>query len=162
MLLPISHSVRSAAVFAICWSVAFQPRPPKNWAKGACYYTESSQWSYVDSAYRPRDPRFLIPIPPLFEHPRILELSTDHAKDPVNSYHWKQVPPDSVFVSSGFVMESFRLRGTIRGDSLRAELVYMHDSYPDRRADVFGRRIECPKDRTSSLIAYQDPHRAKH
>ena len=119
-----------------------------------CYYTESSKWTYVDSAYQPRDPRFPVTVPPAFSQPKTFVLSTVRADDSVSSFRWKSLPPDSVLLWNTFVMEGFAFRGTIRGDTLSAELTYMHDSFPDRRAQLRGTRIDCPKDRRGVTTAF--------
>ena len=123
-------------------------------SKDVCYHAEASQWSYVDSAYLPRAPRFQTSVPPGFSQPKTFVLSTVRADESVPSFRWKSVPADSVHLWNTFVMEGFSFRGTLRGDTLSAELTYMHDSFPDRRAQLRGTRIDCPKDTRGVITAF--------
>ena len=144
-------------VLAIHASAVGAVRSVPEQSKDVCYYTESSKWTYVDPAYQPRDPRFQISIPPGFSQPKTVVLSAVRADDSVPSFRWKSVPPDSVLLWNTFVMEGFSFRGMIRGDTLRAELIYMHDSFPNRRAELSGTRINCPKDRRGLITAFLAP-----
>lgn len=122
-------------------------------SKDVCYRLEASNWAYVDSSYQTRDPRFGSVLPG-FSRPKTLVLSTVRANDSTPSFRWKSVPPDSVLLWNTFAMDGFSFRGTIRGDTLNAELRYTHDSFPDRRAELKGTRVACARDKRGMTTAF--------
>ena len=158
MLPPLSTFIKSiVALVMIGANVPHVVQTAHHDEKAVCYRTTFSNWSFVNAAFNPRDVRFKIAGPSRFEAAQTFRLSERHASESANHYLWKTIPPDSVTVWSTFAMEGFSFRAVTMGSTIHGEFIYMHDSYPDRKAELVGYRIDCARGGTNVITALNEP-----